>query len=345
MTNYNSFEIEIKKELDESWKMTLHILCTLYLLNLFRNPINNKRKIQEFKSNNIDTWLDLFWLYFEILCQENVSIILNRKKLDSNYLDKIFNNDDGNITFDKNEITILNEILDALELDIKKEMKNKFIIDYGLNDNRMQIIEKEVDFIFNYVTTMESVIECIKLSESKNKDEMIYMTMSSFSRTLASYVDDSTKPVIKEIIKLGNLQNIKLLKSKGYSSEENEKYVKSLSKKGIGDIILLLRTYFDHSKNNIEIYEKHKTKRNILTKFITSRNKIIHNFRPPISNFNFIVKNWGECLNFFSDIIEEYTGNTGFDIYFEKIITEGKKCVLDENIMKHRVLPLIKNHA
>ncbi|WP_426596105.1 hypothetical protein [Pectobacterium brasiliense] len=343
MTKNNSFENEIKEEFDESWRMTLHILCTLYLLSLFRNPINNKNKIQEFKSKNINTWSDLFFQYFEILYQENVSIVLNKKKLNSDYLSTIFDND--HIIFDENQMETLNEVLDSLELDIKNDIKNKFIIEYGVNDNRMQIIEKEMDFIFNYVYTMKSVIECIESSKSENKDEMIYMTMSSFSRTLASYVDDCTKPVIKEIIKLGNLQNIKSLKSKKHNPEENKKHVKSLSRKGIGDIIELLYIYFEHSKNNTEIYEKHKEKTKILNEFIASRNKITHNFRPPISNFNFIIKNWQECLSFFSGIIEEYTDNQGFDIYFEKIITEGKKCVIDENIMENRVLPLVKNHA
>ncbi|WP_337048687.1 hypothetical protein [Serratia fonticola] len=334
---------ELRKNLMDSARMTLGILLTLYIIELLRDPIQHKIALDNLKNKNELHWDKLFYRHFSLLYQERTTIKLKEYSLSDDYISNIINDFDNNIfTYDK---IILNDVLNSLELDIKDELKNEFSIDLGLSDDKSLVYSGVIDFLLKYHDVMIEVLTCIESTNSKNKESMLYMTMSSFARTLASYVDDCTKPLIREIIKLSNITFIKLLKTNKNVDEELDKYIKTISRQGMGDVPLLLNKNLNFSsKKSPKIYNNHRMATAKFNKFVQSRNRITHNFSPSEDDFNYVIKNWNPCLYFFSDILTEYTQNDGFDNFFSSLYDEAKQCVQDENLMIKRVLPLIKTY-
>ncbi|MDY4367131.1 hypothetical protein SNR26_03285 [Pectobacterium brasiliense] len=335
----NSHSNELKNNINESVRVTLRILLALYMIELLRDPKKNIILLKTLKTKTY--WDELFYSHFSLLYQEHSAIILKKHDLPSDYISDIvegFEND----TF-AYEIDILNDVINALELDIKSDIKNNLSIELSFSDNKIDVYSGIIDFLLEYHNVMSDVLDCIESGNSKNKESMLYMTMASFARTLTSYVEDCSKPLVCEIVKFSNLKFLRLLKGRKNVDDELKETIKTISKKGLGNLNYLLKTNLDFpSKNNPGIYEKHKSAADTFKKFVESRNKIIHNFKPNESDFIFVINNWNTCLDFYSEILTEYTQDKGFEIFFNTLFDEAKQCAQNQNLMVKRVFPLFE---
>ena len=337
----NQHSKELKINLNDSLKLTLSILLALYIINLLRAPKKNSVSLKKIKTKNY--WGEFYFRHLSILYQEHTTVVLERENLPSDYIESIIQDLENNI-YNYNQ-DILNDVLNELEIDIKNDIKNDFIIENSLSDDSVDIYSKVMDFLFEYQHVMIEVLECIESGNSKNKSSMLYMTTSSFARTLASYVEDCSKPLIREIVKLSSLKFIRLLRNRKNVATELDENIKSISKQGMGDLNFLLKINLDFSsKINPTIYNKHKNGINTFKKFVESRNRIIHNFNCHKKDINFIINNWKPCLDFYSDILTEFTQTEGLEIFFNTLYEEATKCARNQDLMTKNVLPLIDTY-
>lgn len=341
-TNYLSKHInELKLNLRYSLKLTLNILLSLYIINLLRDPKKNKASLKRLKSK--DYWFEFYSEHLFILYQEHTAAVLEKENLSSDYIEMIISDFDNDAYLYNPEA--LNHVLDALELDMKNHIKNNFIIDNSLSDDTIEIYSGVLNFLTEYQIVMNEVLECIKSGDSKNKQPMLYMTSTSFARTLASYVEDCSKPLIREITKQSSLKLLRLLSMRKDVTVGLDENVKLISKQGMGDLNLLLKKNLDFSlKMNPEIYNKHKNSINIFKKFVESRNRITHNFKCHDNDINFIINNWEPCLDFYSEILTEFTQKEGLEKFFNTLYDEAKICAQHQNLMVRHVLPLIETY-
>lgn len=338
----NQHSKELKINSSESLKLTLSILLALYIINLLRDPKKNSVSLKKIKTLNC--WDEFYFRHLSILYQEHTTVVLEREKLPSDYIEVIIQDLERNI-YNYNQ-KVLNDVLNELELDIKNDIKNDFIIKNSLSDDSIDIYSGVINFLFEYQNTMIEVLECIESCNSKNKPSMLYMTSSSFARTLASYVEDCSKPLIREIVKLSSLKFIRLLSNRKNVIKELDENIKLISKQGMGDLNLLLKINLDFSsRKNPTIYKKHKKGINTYKKFVESRNRIIHNFNCHENDINFIINNWKPCLDFYSDILTEFTQTEGLEIFFNTLYEEATKCARNHDLMTENILPLIDTYV
>lgn len=332
---------DLKRNLSDSLTLTLSVLLSLYVINLLRDPKANRSPLEIVKTKNY--WDEFYFRHLAILYQEHTTVVLEKNNLSSNYIEKIIEDFENNIyTYNKK---VLNDVLNALERDIMNDIKNDFIIENSISDDSINIYSGVLDFLFDYQFAMLEVLEYIEISNSENKQAMLYMTRSSFARTLASYVEDCSKPLIREIIKLSGLKFLRLLTKHKNVITELDDNIKKISKQGIGDLNLLLRINLDFSSRiNPKIYNKHRKGINKFKKFVESRNRIIHNFKCQDNDINFIIENWKPCLDFYSAILTEFTQKEGLEIFFNTLYDEAKKCALNQNLMVRHALPIIDAH-
>lgn len=332
---------DLKRNLSASLTLTLSVLLSLYVINLFRNPKENRSSLETLKTK--DYWSEFYFRHLTMLYQEHTTVVLEKNNLSSDYIEKIIEDSDNDIyTYNKE---VLNDVLNALERDIMDDIKNDFIIENSISNDSIDIYSGVLNFLFDYQSVMLEVLECIESTNSENKQAMLYMTRSSFARTLASYVEDCSKPLIREITKLSSLKFLRLLNKNKNVITELDENIKSISKQGMGDLSLLLRINLDFSSRiTPKIYNKHRKGINKFKKFVESRNRIIHNFKCQDNDINFIIENWKPCLDFYSAIFTEFTQKEGFEIFFNRLYDEAKKCALNQNLMVKHALPMIETH-
>ncbi|PHM64466.1 hypothetical protein Xsto_03001 [Xenorhabdus stockiae] len=341
----NKDQEELLNNFNNSANLTLSLLLSLYLIEILRKPKLNEFTIKKSLSEHPSVLGEIYNEHFDVLYQENVKSVLEKNDLKSDFISELIEKIDGdNFKYDE---SILNDVLNALEIDIKDEYKNKITTCCNIHDGITNILGNILDFLDEYQETMFETLELIESVNSKNKEKVLYMTYSFFVRTLVSYVEECKKDLTKEIVNLSHIKLIRLISSKHNINTDKEIHseVKKISKQGFGSLIEFLKEYVDFSlKKSPEIYNKYKKEINTIKKFTEYRNIITHNFKPNNEDFKFIIDNWRLCLNFYSDIILEYTIRDGFNIFYNTLFDEAKECAKDEHLMLERVIPLARSH-
>lgn len=334
--------ITLDRNMFNSLTTNVQLLLDLFIVRKLEKPSDNLKSLQ-FAINTANNYYDH---KFSFIYNEEILKTIKEYELND---DLIYEAPQNIINGDVEKLEKLEPLLKYFKESFINDFRDTISLDLDIFDEFTSFCGKELDFILDHASSMNNVLELIKKSNHPNLKEMEKITYFSFSRTIATYVDDTSNKFIKSLSKINHLHSFKLMneqisKNKFELEKELIEDLLSSKKKGIGYINSTLSEYFSFPKGinrkSDETYKKYLT----LKEFVERRNKITHNFEVNIKEYDFIIKNWNECLNLFPDIIHEYTLGKKQNIFIDNIINEANKLIENENYIFNYLFPIVEKN-
>lgn len=235
---------------------------------------------------------------------------------------------------------------DELLIACKESIIEHFKVEYGVSTasdlDILDVYRRDIDILEGDFAEVLEIIELVKnSSNSLKKNEII---LSSYSRTLCSYLDSLSREFVGAIFSNSHYYLCKLLRDKkDYFKVTNDKTESIISSSILGKKLknTIIDFYGLSEKENAELHNKYAGKIEEIDLVISSRNEIMHRYNPNKVHYNRILYKWGQFGRFYNEIHEDhnYEDRDGTNFLLKKCLEIMNEVSCDYDYVSKKLIP------
>ena len=338
----------IKEDIKSKFNQSLYVITEL-LLDI---ALIESLKIIKIDQERVKKLLQVTGSYLidkiECIYDETVIRALEKDNVNSEFIVNLLRDIQNDNVINTN--IDLTNFLDAMKKYAKDNVKRYILLGSGLIDNYSNLIEKDINFILEYVDYMRDTINLIEETKLPSKGKMLQVTYFSYARTTATCVDDASKEFIRGVYSICYRYILnKLLKNKSTSKSIDEVFkndLNNVTNKGIGSVIHILKDFFGFPENFRHYSNGNDLKKKFLIykKFAKYRNEIVHENIIKPKKFNYIMENFSECYEFFHSVLDVYYSDENQELLIEEIVNLCLKIANERSDILEKLYEKSKDH-
>ncbi|HDX8877638.1 TPA: hypothetical protein RQO18_004695 [Klebsiella oxytoca] len=330
--DFNDNKIDIKNKISTSLNLTLTTIINLNIIN----------QLLEFRE-------------IKFLPDGEMGEFLTFSNINSNfyYSDSLEQkyNINSNDLFEFLELSLENKKTspenDAMLEACKDSILENFITEYGYTTASdfgiLDVYSRDIELLEEDYAEVIEILEI--LQDKPNQLKKHNIVLSSFSRTLCSYLDSLSREYLGAIFSNSHYFICKLIRDKkDFLKITNDKTGSIITSSILGKKLknTIVDFYGLSETENANLHEIYAPKIAELERVIESRNEIMHRFKPHKQHYNTILYKWEIFGKFFNEIHEEYNNENrvGTDFLLSNCIDIMKKISYDHNYVSKKLIPI-----
>lgn len=234
----------------------------------------------------------------------------------------------------------------------KESILENFITQYRYTTTSelgiLDVYSRDIELLEDDYTEVIEILEILQGKPNHLKKQNIIL--SSFSRTLCSYLDSLSREYLGAIFSNSHYFICKLVRDKkDFLKITHDKTSSIITSSILGKKLknTIIDFYGISENENVNLHEVYAPKIAELDRIIESRNEIMHRFKPHKQHYNTILNKWEVFGRFFNEIHEEHNfeNKVGTNFLLSSCIKIMNELSHDHSYVSKKLVPIHTEHC